>query len=104
MTGPLLSCLNIDERGMIGQNLFAWCSHRLASASASLCNVQTPITELPPFGLVPMVNLCGDIFQLGPIGDYDTYSFPPNSATPVHRYGHALYMDIKHCIILDEIM
>ena len=105
-TGDALSLvsLNIDERGMIGQNTLAWCSARLSAATAALCNVSTSLTESPPFGYVPMANLSGDIFQLSPIGDYDLYSLPSVHSTPVHRFGHALYMGIQHCIILDEIM
>ena len=53
---------------------------------------------------MPAVNLCGDIFQLSPIGDIDSYKTPGKNSSPIQWYGHSIYMQFYQCIILDEIM
>ena len=97
-----LGVLNIDERGMVGQHLFGWTNARFVAGSNALIKVADE--EPPPFGHVPAVNLSGDLFQLSPIGDKDTYKIPGKNGTPIQWYGHSIYMQFKDCIILDEIM
>ena len=97
-----LGVLNIDERGMVGQNLFGWTNARFAAGSNALTK-DTNDDQLP-FGQIPAVNLSGDIFQLSPIGDKDTCKIPGKSGTPIQWYGHLKYMQFEKCIILDEIM
>ena len=99
-----LHCINIDERGMVGQGLLAWMSSRMAYVTGLLLNRDIPLTEIPAFGYIPIVNLCGDHFQLGPIGDFSLISAPPSHSSPVQRYGFAVYQIIERVIILDEIM
>ena len=102
-----LGVLNLDERGMVGQNLFGWTNARFVAVCRALSasDMEDEANdEILPFGQVPVVNLSGDIFQLSPIGDKDAYKIPGSNGTPMQWYGHMAYMQFRQCIVLDEIM
>ena len=50
-------CLNLDERSMFSHRLLAWCSQRFCEATNNFDHA---------FGSIGVVNLFGDIGQLGP--------------------------------------
>ena len=99
----LLTCfLNCDERGMVGQPLLAWHSQRLVEATLQPEDVLAQAMH-QTFGNIPVVNLFGDVLQLGAVKQTDLHH-PPTDDNAIKNAGYTIYSTIKNVIVLDEIM
>ena len=85
---------------MVGQSLLAWLSQRLKEAT-----IKPGDENIHSFGKIPVVNLFGDVMQLGSfIGETDLHRVPLSSANAICRAGFIDYITIETVIVLDEIM
>ena len=55
------------------------------------------------FGNIPVVNLFGDVLQLGAVKQTDLHH-PPTDDNAIKNAGYTIYSTIKNVIVLDEIM
>ena len=65
-TGMILKCINLDE-SQYSKRVLAWCNQRFNEAIGNYKYT---------FGGIPIVNIFGDLGQLGPIGDMDLHVAP----------------------------
>lgn len=96
-----LMCVNVDERGMIGQNLTAWCSQRFCEVTAKVDHAKQVQNS---FGCIPSLTLFGDLFQLGAIGETDLHKSPLPSSSPAVHAGYAIYRSFTQVVVLDQVM
>ncbi|XP_057294620.1 uncharacterized protein LOC130623148 [Hydractinia symbiolongicarpus] len=96
-----LMCVNVDERGIIGQNLTAWCSQRFNEVTAKVDHAKQVQNS---FGCIPSLTLFGDLFQLGAIGETDLHKSPLPSSSPAVHAGYAIYRSFNQVVVLDQVM
>ena len=84
----ILKCVNLDERSQYSKRVLAWCNQRFNEA---IGNYEYT------FGGIPIVNIFGDLGQLGPIGDMDLHVAPKMTDAPEKLAVETeLNKDLKH--------
>ena len=56
------------------------------------------------FGEIPVVNLFGDLAQLGPIQAKDLHLLPEKNSASDEFKGYSIYKSFSNCVVLSQIM
>ena len=80
---------------MFNHRLFAWSGQRLCEVTGDHDHI---------FGSVPVVNVFGDLDQLGPLNAKDLHTEPGKSAASDQFACYSIYRQFEDCVVLNQTM